>query len=130
MDKVDFIRIKEDFCSVKTAIKRIKRCHRLGECICKKKTFDEGLVSKMYEGVQRNETGGRASALRLCDKAPQTCCWKKRNLFIRSPGGPAPESGPLGPKREAGRAPSQDPVPASAPRGLLSVQRPLSASLV
>lgn len=31
--------------------------------------------------------------------------WKNRNLFTRSPGGPSSESGPLGPKRDAGRAP-------------------------
>ena len=76
----------------------------------------------MYKGVQRNETGGRASAPRLCDKAPQTC-WKKRNLFIPSPGGPAAESRPLGPKRDAGRAPEP-----SSSLGLCPTWPPLCAA--
>lgn len=58
MDKVDFIRIKEDFCSVKTAIKRIKRCHRLGECICKKKHLMKDLYPKCTKESREMRQGG------------------------------------------------------------------------
>ena len=62
--------------------------------------------------------------------------WKNRNLFTRSPGGPSSESGLLGPKRDAGRAPLRPELPGEKPcptppaPGSASAPRGLPASLV